>query len=575
MEQGAIWLMMKYIIIAVIILIAVIIVGFMFRKKHNAEIERLEQLKLQIQNKPILEELTKVKQLNMNGQTEEMFERWRAVWTEIMDLHIPKIDASLFDAEDAIDRFNFGKASSIEHDIEVRIEKVDQQMNEILLELSDLIGSEEKNRSEMDLMKDQYRQARKTLLAHQHSYGAAAGPLEKKLESFTPLFSEYDKLTEEGNYLEARETVMGLSGEGEYVFSLIDNIPPLLADVQSKIPASIQELRSGQREMESQSYYLNHLELTGQLDAMEQELAIMKQEIAELKIAETTMKAEAMKDRIDSFYELLEKEVAAKHFVDQYKVATGRQLDTVSSETRDTYDECAVVQQSYKISESDAAIPRACLDKLEELQRRFDLLQSRTEEEQAAYSSLEEELVNIRKELADVDIAQSGLAGSLKNLRIDENEARKKLEHLKRQLQETDRMLHKANTPGIPEEMDVRLEEAEEHLFVAMQGLQEVPLNMKLVDSYLTKAEKCIDEVEEKAKEMVENVLLVERIIQYGNRYRKTNPQMNAKLMEAEESFRQLRYSKALEEAATAVENFEPGSMKRIEVLVKEDAWRV
>ena len=136
-------------------------------------------------------------------------------------------------------------------------------------------------------------------------------------------------------------------------------------------------------------------------------------------------------------------------------------------------------------------------------------------------------------------------------------------------------MLHKANTPGIPEEMDVRLEEAEEHLFVAMQGLQEVPLNMKLVDSYLTKAEKCIDEVEEKAKEMVENVLLVERIIQYGNRYRKTNPQMNAKLMEAEESFRQLRYSKALEEAATAVENFEPGSMKRIEVLVKEDAWRV
>ncbi|MDN3450576.1 septation ring formation regulator EzrA [Planococcus sp. APC 3906] len=567
--------MMKYIIIAVIILIAVIIVGFMFRKKHNAEIERLEQLKLQIQNKPILEELTKVKQLNMNGQTEEMFERWRAVWTEIMDLHIPKIDASLFDAEDAIDRFNFGKASKIEQEIEVRIEKVDQQMNEILSELSDLIGSEEKNRSEMDLMKDHYRQARKTLLAHQHSYGAAAGPLEKKLESFTPLFSEYDKLTEEGNYLEARETVMGLSDEGDYVFSLIDNIPPLLADVQSKIPASIQELRSGQREMESQSYYLNHLELTGQLDAMEQELAHMKEEIAELKIAETTVKAEAMKDRIDSFYELLEKEVEAKHFVDQYKVQTGRQLDTVSSETRDTYDECAVVQQSYKISESDAAIPRACLDKLKELQRRFDLLESRTQEEQAAYSSLEEELVNIRKELAEVDVAQSGLAGSLKNLRIDENEARKKLEHLKRQLQETDRMLHKANTPGIPEEMDVRLEEAEEHLFVAMQGLQEVPLNMKLVDSYLTKAEKCIDEVEEKAKEMIENVLLVERIIQYGNRYRKTNPQMNAKLMEAEESFRQLRYSKALEEAATAVENFEPGSMKRIEVLVKEDAWRV
>ncbi|MCJ1908565.1 septation ring formation regulator EzrA [Planococcus ruber] len=566
--------MMKYIIIAVIILLAAITVGFLFRKKHSAEIERLEQLKLQIQNKPILEELTKVKQLNMNGQTEEMFERWRNIWTEVMDVHIPKIDASLFDAEDAIDRFKFGKASSIERDIEARIENVDQQMNDILVELEQLIGSEEKNRSEMDLMKEQYRQARKNLLAHQHSYGAAAGPLEKKLESFTPLFNEYDALTEQGNYLEAREIVMNLAAEGDYVFSLIDDIPPLLTDVQSKIPSYINELRNGQREMESQSYYLNHLELAGQLNAMEDELAVLKQNIAELNIAEAKEEAEMMKDRIDSFYELLEKEVKAKHYVDQYKVETGRQLEIVSRETNAMAEECAIVQQSYKIPESEASIPVDCLDKLEELQSRFDLLESRTGEAQSAYSSLEEELAYIREELTKIDVIQNDFSNSLRSLRIDENAARTKLESLKRQLQETDRMLHKANMPGIPEEMDVRLEEAEEHLFVAMQGLQEVPLNMKLVDNYLMKAEKCIDEVDEKATEMVENVQLIERIIQYGNRYRKTNPQMNAKLMEAEESFRQLRYTKALEEAATAVETFEPGSMKRIEVLVKEDAWR-
>ncbi|CEG23265.1 Septation ring formation regulator EzrA [Planococcus massiliensis] len=566
--------MMKYIIIAVIILLAAITVGFLFRKKHSAEIERLEQLKLQIQNKPILEELTKVKQLNMNGQTEEMFERWRNIWTEVMDVHIPKIDASLFDAEDAIDRFKFGKASSIERDIEARIENVDQQMNDILVELEQLIGSEEKNRSEMDLMKEQYRQARKNLLAHQHSYGAAAGPLEKKLESFTPLFNEYDALTEQGNYLEAREIVMNLAAEGDYVFSLIDDIPPLLTDVQSKIPSYINELRNGQREMESQSYYLNHLELAGQLNGMEDELAVLKQNIAELNIAEAKEEAEMMKDRIDSFYELLEKEVKAKHYVDQYKVETGRQLEIVSRETNAMAEECAIVQQSYKIPESEASIPVDCLDKLEELQSRFDLLESRTGEAQSAYSSLEEELAYIREELTKIDVIQNDFSNSLRSLRIDENAARTKLESLKRQLQETDRMLHKANMPGIPEEMDVRLEEAEEHLFVAMQGLQEVPLNMKLVDNYLMKAEKCIDEVDEKATEMVENVQLIERIIQYGNRYRKTNPQMNAKLMEAEESFRQLRYTKALEEAATAVETFEPGSMKRIEVLVKEDAWR-
>ena len=72
---------MKYIIIVVIVLLALLIVGLVIRRKHNAVIERLEKEKLQIQHYPIFEELTKVKALNMNGQTEELFERWRNKWT--------------------------------------------------------------------------------------------------------------------------------------------------------------------------------------------------------------------------------------------------------------------------------------------------------------------------------------------------------------------------------------------------------------------------------------------------------------------------------------------------------------
>lgn len=567
--------MMEYIIIAVIILLAITIIGFMFRKKHLAEIERLEQLKLQIQNKPILEELTKVKQLNLNGQTEEMFERWRNVWTEIMDVHIPKIDASLYDAEEAINRFRFSKASKLEQDTEVKIDNVDQEMNTILVELEELIGSEEKNRSEIDLIQEKYLRARKNLLAHQQTYGAAGEPLEKKIESFIPLFDEYEKLTDEGNYLKAREIVINLSSEGEEAFLLVDDIPPLLVDVQTKIPSHVAELRQGKVEMEENSYYLGHLELTLQLDEIEEELEVIKENIANLEIAQSKIAVEKIKDHIDSFYEMLEKEVEAKHFVDEYCIETERHLEVVARDTQEMEEESRYVQHSYKISESEAAIPQSCMDKMEQLAKRFELLVSRLKEDQSAYSSLQEELIHIREDLSIVDSTQIDFMTALKSLRIDENNARATVEQLKRKLQETDRLLHKANIPGIPEDMDVRLEEAEEQLFVTIQTLREIPLNIKLVDNYLEQAEKSVNEGYEKAVEMVENVLLIERIIQYGNRYRKSDLQLDAKLEEAEESFRQLRYTKALEEAATAVENFEPGSMKQIEVLVKEDATEI
>ncbi len=87
-----------------------------------------------------------------------------------------------------------------------------------------------------------------------------------------PKFDEYDELTANGNYLQAREIVISQSEKGEYVFSLIDDIPSLLAELQNKIPASIRELRNGSEEWKSKSYYLQHLELPKQFREIEKKL---------------------------------------------------------------------------------------------------------------------------------------------------------------------------------------------------------------------------------------------------------------------------------------------------------------
>ncbi|TQR18437.1 septation ring formation regulator EzrA [Psychrobacillus vulpis] len=565
---------MKYIIPAVIILLVIAVFAFIIRRKHNSEIERLEHEKHQIQNKPILEEMTKVKQLNMNGQTEEMFERWRNTWTEVMDVLMPKIDVLLFDAEETIDKFLFIKASKIEREIQLLISSCDDKMSGILKELEELIGSEEKNRIEMEQLKEQHRAARKTLLAHQYSFGDAVPAIEAKLESFIPHFEEFDKLTETGNYLSAREIVISVQDEGQKFFQILHDIPSVLSEIQHKIPASIHELRNGQKEMEESSYYLQHLEMTKKLDTLEEELKELKAAVVELNVGKTIVRVEEIKDEIETFYDLLEKEVLAKKYVDQHKEKTADRLKEVTFVTRAISEEAAYVQQSYRLPEKEAEIPQSCLKELEDLHKKFELLSTRVEEEQSAYSSLQEELNDIAEEIDRLYEEQDRFANRLKNLRIDENKARAKLDELKNLLHETDRMLQKANIPGIPEDMDVRLEEAEEHIYVAMQSLQEVPLNMTLVENYLLKAEACMEEVHQKAKEMLENVLLTEKIIQYGNRYRANHPNVHQRLLEAEEAFRQLRYAKALEDAATAVEEAEPGALKKIEVLVKEDAWR-
>lgn len=564
---------MEFVIPILLVIVVAIAVILIFRRKHNAIISDLDQQKLQIQHKPILEEMTKVKQLNMNGQTEEMFERWRASWNDVMDHDIPQVDSLLFDAEEYVDKLRYGKATQIEEQVKEILHTAEQKMNAILEELNNLIGSEEKNRIEMEQIQEQYRSARKTVLAHQYSFGEALPALERELESYQPEIQEYNELTASGNYMSAREVVMRLKEKSDQLFPKLHDIPTLLSEVSSKIPSTLHELRMGKNEMESQGYFLEHLDITTKLDAIEQELTQLKTNLSELSVGPAKQRIEQMKDELESFYDLLEKEVKAKAYVDQQHLRIAERLDEVKQHTLAAQAEASYVQQNYHLSEEQLAIPVKCMETLTSAESKITLVQTRLSEEQSAYSSLEEELREIDQVIGEQDEIQSEFHNRLKNLRIDENSARAKIVELKKTLHTIERSLQKANLPGIPEEIDARFEEAEEHIFVVERSLSEVPLNMTAIDQHVKNAEVSVEEAQAKAQEMLENAMLVERIIQYGNRYRTTNTAVHVKLLEAEHAFRQKRYTKALEEAGIAVEQAEPGALKKIQKMMKEKQW--
>lgn len=66
---------MEYIIGVIVILLCLYLTGYFLKKKHYKEIDRLETWKMDITDRPVLDEMSRVKKLNMTGQTEELFER--------------------------------------------------------------------------------------------------------------------------------------------------------------------------------------------------------------------------------------------------------------------------------------------------------------------------------------------------------------------------------------------------------------------------------------------------------------------------------------------------------------------
>lgn len=563
---------MKAAIIVTMLLIVIINVFVItFRRKHLHRIKVLEKRKTEIQHKPIFEEMTKIKQLNMTGETEEKFESWRADWTKVIDIHMPEIDNLFFDAEEQIDRFKIKKIKETFTMAEMKIANCEAKMNEILAGLDLLIGSEEKNRVEMEALKEQHRAARKKILAHQPAFGATVVPLEKEVEAFNPKLVEFDTLTDNGNYLQAREIVIELTEKGNWLFPLIEEMPAILTDIQNTIPSLIRELRNGTREMEGQAYYLGHLQLSDKLAAIEEELEEILSKVNQLEMDGVAERTAEIHEELDGFYDALEKEVISRHFVENEYENVYEKLHHVTDFIEKTLEEATYVQQSYRLPEQEAEISKKALEEIDQVNKNFAVMTAQIEKNSAAYSSLEEQLKKFNETASNIEQEIQAFAERIKNLRNDEHEVRGEVEALAKELHETDRSLQRANIPGIPSDLDARLDEAEEHLYVVRQSLEEIPLNMAVVYSYLENAKKSVHDVREKTTELLENVMLIEYIIQYGNRYRAANQNIHAQLQEAEESFRQFRYSKALEEAATAVEAAEPGAMKKIEELLQEN----
>lgn len=559
------------IIIGIIIVVALVLIsGIYFRKKIYKEVDRLEAWKIDVMNRPVTDEISKVKELNMTGQTEELFERWRRQWDEIVTLSLPNVEEYLFDAEELADKYRFSKSKAVLQKIENTLQETEDTIAKILEELKDLIGSEERNRVEIGELKVNYRNVKKSLLAHHLSFGKAEKGLEKKLEEINEKFTAFEEATTLGNYLEAREIVLFIKDSLSVMQEYISEIPELLTEFQSYIPSQLDEMLEGYKEMENNGFTLDHLQVEAEVELLQSKIIENLNRIENLEIKEAKESIINIKELIEGLYDLLEKEVAANHYIQQEISKIEQVLHSLHEESKSSEEETEFVQQSYRLTEEEIQTHKAIVKQIKQLLKHFVSIQAKLNEEHIAYSLIQEELEDIHSQIESVKEQHISYCESLQTLRKDELYAREQLSEMRKSLTESKRLLAKSNVPGLPQGYRETLVDAKESLEAVVLKLDEKPLNMKAVNEILKEAQDIVASATTMTEDLIEQVYLVEQVIQYGNRYRSSYRSISEALIEAEKSFRNFEYESALEQAASAIEGIEPGALKRIQAILDE-----
>ncbi|UOQ46140.1 septation ring formation regulator EzrA [Halobacillus salinarum] len=556
---------MRYIIGAILVLIALIIFGLIWRKRVYDEVDRLESWKMDIMNRSVTEELSKVKSLNLSGETQEKFEAWRDRWDQILTKELPNLEEDLFDVEEAADRYQFRRVKKALSHTEQKLIAVEKDIEAMFEELEVLLDSEKSSRIEIEAIEPELTELSKTLVQNRHQYGKAARIFESRIQEQQKKLKEYERLTAQGDYLEAKTLVQSLREELQELLEESRLFPERYKKVSAKLPEQINELISGMEEMENEGYRITHLDYKSELHTFQEQLEESLTQLDQGDQENIELVIKEIESRIHDMYQQLEREAIAHNFVEQQHSSYQSQIDELTQMLTATDQEMEDLQRTYQLEDEDLETHRTLDHWLGQLKKKYLSFENKLQDGTTAYSELRAELERMKQQVEELQEKHQAFSERIQMLRKDEVEAKNRIHEAEQLLIDTHRRLKRSNLPGIPSHIFEEMKETTVFVDEVFQSLEEQPLDMTKVHEKLEAAMAASEKLHEDAKVVLDQAFLAERLIQYGNRYRSQYPMLAASLVEAENDFRNYDYESAVDRAAGAIKEVDPEALKRIE----------
>lgn len=550
------------IILAIIVLI---IIGLILRKRVYDNVDRLEAWKLDIMGRNVAGELSKIKNLNLSGETQVKFEAWKERWDYIVSKELADIEEHLLDAEDAADYFRIPKAKKVLKETETILQSIEASIESILNELHDLLESEKSSRIEIEAVEPSIKDLRRHISQNRYQFAKADRYFDGRLDELEEKLKRFHEESDSGNYMEAKNIVIEIKAELEELEEKITAFPPLYKKAKHELSSQLDQLLSGMKEMKQEGYFIEHLNFEKEIRTYQERLTNCMQLLEEGNLAEGNEILNEVEERIAEMYEQLEQEALAKSYLEQYIPSYKDAVTSLYNSFAETKEEVEELKKAYYVEDEELEKFLAVDKKTQSLKDELEEILVQLETNGLAHSEIRRRVETSLEQIDELKEKHTSFRESIQTLRKDELMAKDKLVQMREQIMNLHRRLRKSNIPGVPTYIWTSLEEAQQKNKKVLEALEQHPLDTGAVHRTLLEAEDSIEQASEQIEVMLDQAYLTERVIQYANRYRSRNPILSAELHEAERLFRNYEYELSLEKAAKAIEQVEPGALKRIE----------
>ncbi len=558
--------MVLYIILAIIVII-LIAVGVLFYLRSNKRqiIEKAIERKNEIETLPFDQNLAQLSKLNLKGETKTKYDAMKKDNVESTNKYLAPVEEKIHNAEALLDKFSFNASQSEIDDANELMDSYEQSYQQQLEDVNEIIALYKDNDELYDKCKVDYREMKRDVLANRHQFGEAASLLETEIEKFEPRLEQYEVLKADGNYVQAHNHIAALNEQMKQLRSYMEEIPELIRETQKELPGQFQDLKYGCRDLKVEGYDLDHVKVDSTLQSLKTELSFVEPLISRLELEEANDKLANINDKLDDMYDLIEHEVKAKNDVEETKDIITDNLFKAKDMNYTLQTEIEYVRENYYINESDAQSVRQFENEIQSLISVYDDTLKEMSKSAVRYSEVQDNLQYLEDHVTVINDKQEKLQNHLIQLREDEAEAEDNLLRVQSKKEEVYRRLLASNLTSVPERFIIMKNEIDHEVRDVNEQFSERPIHVKQLKDKVSKIVIQMNTFEDEANDVLVNAVYAEKLIQYGNRYRKDYSNVDKSLNEAERLFKNNRYKRAIEIAEQALESVEPGVTKHIE----------
>lgn len=558
--------MIDLVILGIVVVLIIVVASFIYKNSLIKKIDDVESRKNLIAESTVGDSLEATSKIKLNGESYNHFNQYKDEYNKIFNTELLSIQRDLDEARRSASSFKLLSANVLLSDIDEDLKRTEQVLENVEKGLVQLQTLDSEHREAVDNIESTLREVNQQLLAQNYSFGPSSEKLEDKLNSIKQVYDEFVESTENGDQDKSEKLLDQINASIKELAELMKLIPDTYAALSKEFPRQLDEIDRGHSTMIQTDYNFIDDEFDETLTALKEACQDGLNSLSTLDIPETKKTSRYIEDTIDSLYEIMEKEIVSKRKVKKNLSLIYDYIFHAKNQNRILLEELDGLSKNYNLEHNELEDANELSEKIEKIESIYNEDAETITNKKAVYSVIQRHQQDAKQELSAIEKRQKDINDSVADLSEEERVARDSLQKFDLQLLTIRRRIDNLNLPGLTEDFLERYDYVYNDVQKLSSSINQVKISMDEINQKLANISDSMNDLIRDTDNIVDSAMLAERLMQYANRYRNDNAEIDEACAKAKEYFDiRYQYEKSLATIAAAIEKVNPGAYKQIE----------